>query len=112
MRALRFEKTGSLDDLGIRELPIPTPAAGEVLVQVKAAAVNPSDVKNVEGKMHETSVPRTPGRDFAGVVARGSDELSGQSVFGSGGNPVSVAMEATQSMSRFQRMRFCLCRGT
>jgi NADPH2:quinone reductase len=86
MRALRFEKTGSLDDLSIRELPMPTPAAGEVLVQVKAAAVNPSDVKNVQGKMHETSVPRTPGRDFAGVVAGGSDELSGQSVFGSGGN--------------------------
>ncbi len=86
MRALRFEKTGSLDDLSIRELPIPTPAAGEVLVQVKAAAVNPSDVKNVQGKMHETSVPRTPGRDFAGVVAGGLDELFGQSVFGSGGN--------------------------
>jgi NADPH2:quinone reductase len=86
MRALRFEKTGSLDDLSIRELPMPTPAAGEVLVQVKAAAVNPSDVKNVEGKMHETSVPRTPGRDFAGVVAGGSDELSSQSVFGAGGN--------------------------
>ena len=86
MRALRFEKTGSLDELSIREVPIPTPAPGEVLVQVKAAAVNPSDVKNVQGKMHETSVPRTPGRDFAGVVVGGSDELAGQSVFGSGSN--------------------------
>src|SRR5258707_13602887 len=85
MRALRFEKTGSLDDLSIRELPIPTPAAGEVLGQVKAAAVNPSDVKNVQGKMHETSVPRTPGRDFAGGVPGGLDELFGQSVFGWGG---------------------------
>jgi NADPH2:quinone reductase len=52
MRALRFEKTGSLDELSVREVPIPTPTAGEVLVQVKAAAVNPSDVKNVQGKMH------------------------------------------------------------
>jgi NADPH:quinone reductase len=86
MRALRFETTGSLDELSIRELPIPTPIAGEVLVQVKAAAVNPSDVKNVLGKMHETSLPRIPGRDFAGVVVGGSDELSGHSVFGSGGN--------------------------
>jgi NADPH2:quinone reductase len=60
--------------------------AGEVLVQVKAAAVNPSDVKNVLGKMHETTLPRTPGRDFAGVIIGGSDELSGRSVFGSGGN--------------------------
>jgi NADPH:quinone reductase len=86
MRALRFEKTGSLNELSIRELPIPTPIAGEVLVQIKATAINPSDVKNVLGKMHETTLPRIPGRDFAGVVVSGSDELSGASVFGSGGN--------------------------
>src|SRR6266436_6511168 len=86
MRVLKFEKAGFLDELSIRELPIPTPIAGEVLVQVKAAAVNPSDVKNVLGKMHKTTLPRIPGRDFAGVVVGGSDELSGQSVFGSGGN--------------------------
>jgi NADPH:quinone reductase len=86
MRALRFEKTGSLDELSVRDVPVPTPAAGEVLVQVKAAAINPSDITNVLGKMHETTLPRTPGRDFAGVVADGSSELSGQSVFGSGGN--------------------------
>jgi NADPH2:quinone reductase len=86
MRALRFEKTGSLDELSIREVPIPTPAAGEILVQVKAAAINPSDVKNVLGKMHETTAPRVPGRDFAGVVVADSGELSGQAVFGSGGN--------------------------
>jgi NADPH:quinone reductase-like Zn-dependent oxidoreductase len=86
MRALRFEKTGSLDGLGIREIPMPRPAAGEVLVQVKAAAINPSDIRNVLGKMHGTTVPRTPGRDFAGVVAEGPEEWMGKSVFGSGGN--------------------------
>ena len=42
-KVLRFEKTGLLDDLSIRELPIPTPAPGEVPMRVKAAAVNPSD---------------------------------------------------------------------
>ena len=86
MRALRFHKTGSLDDLQLEEVSTPSLAAGEVLVRVRAAAINPSDVKNVQGKMHETVVPRIPGRDFAGVVVAGSDELSGQSVFGSGGN--------------------------
>jgi NADPH:quinone reductase-like Zn-dependent oxidoreductase len=86
MRALRFEKTGSLDDLRIREVPMPRPAEGEVLVQVRAAAVNPSDFKNVLGKMHATSVPRTPGRDFAGIIVKGPGELMGQSVFGSGGD--------------------------
>jgi NADPH:quinone reductase len=86
MKALRFEKTGSLDGLSVRDIPVPRPAAGEALVQVKAAAINPSDIKNVQGKMHGTTVPRTPGRDFAGIVVEGPKELVGASVFGSGGN--------------------------
>jgi NADPH2:quinone reductase len=86
MRALRFEKTGQLDGLTVRDIPKPVPAAGEVLVEVKAAAVNPSDVKNVLGKMHGTTLPRTPGRDFAGLVMDGPVSLAGKSVFGSGGN--------------------------
>lgn len=86
MRALRFNKTGSLDDLVLEEVSTPVPAAGEVLVQVKAAAINPSDIKNVLGKMHETTLPRIPGRDFAGVVVEGPAELIGKSVFGSGGS--------------------------
>ena len=57
-----------------------------MLVQIKAAAINPSDAKNVQGKMHETSVPRTPGRDFAGIVVEGPSEWLNQKVFGSGGN--------------------------
>ncbi len=86
MRALRFQKTGSLDELRVEAVPKPVPVAGEVLVQVKAAAINPSDVKNVLGKMHETTVPRIPGRDFAGIVVEGPSEWLNQNVFGSGGN--------------------------
>jgi NADPH:quinone reductase-like Zn-dependent oxidoreductase len=86
MRALRFEKTGSLDALTVQELPPPKPGAGEVLVQVKAAAINPSDVKNVLGFMHITTLPRTPGRDFSGIVVNGPAALMGKSVYGSGGN--------------------------
>jgi NADPH:quinone reductase len=86
MKALQFERTGSLDDLKNVEISKPRPANGEVLVQIKAAAINPSDVKNVLGKMHETSVPRIPGRDFAGVVVEGPSEWTNRKVFGSGGN--------------------------
>lgn len=86
MKALRFEKTGSLDNLRVEEIPRPVPQAGEVLIQVKAAAINPSDVKNVLGKMRETSAPRTPGRDFAGIVVEGPSHLLNQPGFGSGGN--------------------------
>ena len=86
MRALRFEKTGSLDFLDLRDVPKPAPAAGEVLIRVKAAAINPSDIKNVLGKMHETTLPRIPGRDFSGIVVEGPQNLVGRAVFGSGGD--------------------------
>ena len=86
MHSLRFQQAGSLDNLKIDEVPRPVPAPGEALVQVKAAAINPSDVKNVLGKMHETTLPRIPGRDFAGLVIEGPSEWKGKSVFGSGGN--------------------------
>lgn len=86
MRALRFDKTGSLDFLAVQDIPKPVPGPGEVLVQIKAAAINPSDIKNVLGKMRITTLPRTPGRDFAGIVVQGPGRLLGQSVFGSGGN--------------------------
>lgn len=86
MRALRFQKTGSLNELKVEDVQEPVPATKEVLVKVRAAAINPSDVKNVLGKMHETSVPRIPGRDFAGIVVQGPDEWMNKNVFGSGGN--------------------------
>jgi NADPH:quinone reductase-like Zn-dependent oxidoreductase len=86
MRALRFDKTGSLDELKLAGVASPLPGEGEVLIQVKAAAINPSDIKNVQGKMHETTAPRTPGRDFAGVVVEGPKDMIGLSVFGTGGN--------------------------
>src|SRR5437660_153134 len=46
-------------------------AAGEVLIEVKAAAVNPSDVKAATGLMPYAVFPRTPGRDYAGVIIDG-----------------------------------------
>jgi NADPH:quinone reductase-like Zn-dependent oxidoreductase len=87
MKALIFDRVGSLDALRISELPDPEPCAGSLLVRVKAAALNPSDAKNVLGKMEETTVPRVPGRDFAGLVAVGTDAYpEGAPVFGTGGN--------------------------
>src|SRR5215831_522848 len=87
MKALIFDRVGSLDALKISELPDPEPRAGSLLVRVKAAALNPSDAKNVLGKMEETTVPRVPGRDFAGLVAVGTDAYpEGAPVFGTGGN--------------------------
>jgi NADPH:quinone reductase-like Zn-dependent oxidoreductase len=86
MRALRFEQTGSLDYLKIVDVPVPVPAGADLLIKVEAAAINPSDVKNVLGLMHETTIPRIPGRDFAGRIAAGPAEALGQPVFGTGGD--------------------------
>jgi NADPH:quinone reductase-like Zn-dependent oxidoreductase len=86
MRALRFDNTGSLDRLTVAQVDRPKPQPGEVLVRVRAAAINPSDVKNVLGKMAMMTVPRTPGRDFAGVVEDGPPEWVGREVFGTGGD--------------------------
>jgi NADPH2:quinone reductase len=86
MKALRFERTGSLDNLAVVDAPMPVPAGSDLLVEVGAAALNPSDVKNVLGRMPETSVPRIPGRDFAGVVTQGPAEWTGRTVFGTGGD--------------------------
>ncbi|MCB2250864.1 zinc-binding alcohol dehydrogenase family protein [Pseudomonas chlororaphis] len=84
MHALQFSKTGDLSSLRYVEVPTPAPAADQVLVQIKAAGLNPSDVKNVLGRFPYTTVPRIPGRDFAGIVVDGPRELVGQEVWGTG----------------------------
>jgi NADPH:quinone reductase len=78
LRGLYFRNTGSLDHLQVEELPMPVPKAGEVLVQVLATAINPSDAKNVLGKMAETKTPQVPGRDFAGRVVPGNSRWEGR----------------------------------
>ena len=61
-------------------------ATDQVLVEVKAAAVNPSDVKAATGLMPYAVFPRTPGRDYAGIVVDGAADWIGREVFGSSGD--------------------------
>lgn len=84
MKALQFSATGDLANLHLVDVAMPVPAADEVLVQVKAAGLNPSDVKNLLGRFPYTTLPRIPGRDFAGVVVEGPQALLGQEVWGTG----------------------------
>lgn len=86
MRALRFEAFGPPSMLHLVDVADPAPRDGFAIVRVTAASINPSDVKNVAGAMEGTVLPRTPGRDFAGVVERGPDEWMGREVFGTGGD--------------------------
>jgi len=61
-------------------------AENQVLIEVKAAAVNPSDVKAATGLMAYAVFPRTPGRDYAGIVIDGPPGTIGREVFGSSGD--------------------------
>jgi NADPH:quinone reductase-like Zn-dependent oxidoreductase len=63
-----------------------TRGANDLLIEVKAAAVNPSDVKAATGLMPYAVFPRTPGRDYAGVVIDGPPGTIGREVFGSSGD--------------------------
>jgi NADPH:quinone reductase-like Zn-dependent oxidoreductase len=84
MKSLRFTEFGPPSVLRIEALAIPEPGEGEVLVQVKAAAINPSDIGNVAGRFKKTTLPRTPGRDFAGIAVKGMRH-EGAEVWGSSG---------------------------
>ncbi|KAA0074997.1 zinc-binding alcohol dehydrogenase family protein [Tardiphaga sp. P9-11] len=71
--------------LGIEQRTLACVRPGDALVEIKAAAINPSDAKATLGLMPHAVFPRTPGRDFAGVVIDGPAELIGKEVFGSSG---------------------------
>jgi NADPH2:quinone reductase len=70
MKAAFYDRNGPADEvLQVAELPMPAPAAGEVLVRVKASGVNPSDVKSRAGLRAKMSYPRVvPHSDGAGVI--------------------------------------------
>ncbi|MGZ5032273.1 MAG: quinone oxidoreductase family protein [Usitatibacter sp.] len=62
------------------------PSEGDVTIEIHAAGINPSDPKAMLGLMPSAVFPRTPGRDFAGVVVEGPRALVGKEVWGSGGD--------------------------
>ena len=84
MKALRFDCVGDLDALRLTDEAPPEAGSGEVRVRVVAGGLNPSDVKNVLGRFAYTTLPRIPGRDFAGVVDEGPADRLGEEVWGTG----------------------------
>ena len=74
----------------------PEPPPGHAVVEVKAAAVNPSDVKAALGLMPHAIWPRTPGRDYAGTVVAGPAAWLGVDVWGTGGD-LGVSRDGTHA---------------
>lgn len=80
MRAVYYEQWGGADVLTIGELPEPEPAAGEVVIRVRATSVNPIDWKIREGQFEcvfDHEFPIIPGWDAAGEIAEVGDGVEG-----------------------------------
>ncbi|MGH7334400.1 MAG: NADPH:quinone oxidoreductase family protein [Candidatus Rokuibacteriota bacterium] len=70
MRAVLCHGWGAVEDLTIEEVPAPAPAPGEVLIAVKATAVNYADSLMVAGRYQtRPPLPFSPGLETAGIVA-------------------------------------------
>ena len=82
------QKANSIDELQLElaEQKQPVADEDEIVIEVKAAAVNPSDVKATLGVFPTAVWPRIPGRDYTGVVVDGPIELLGREVWGCGGD--------------------------
>jgi NADPH:quinone reductase-like Zn-dependent oxidoreductase len=73
MKAVRFDEYGDVDVLTVSDVPVPDPDAGQVLVRVRAAGINPGETKIREGLLHArwpATFPSGQGSDLAGVVER------------------------------------------
>jgi len=71
-KAVQFDQYGDVDVLEVRDIARPRPGNGEVLVEVKAAGINPGEAAIRNGFMHAqwpATFPSGQGSDFAGVVA-------------------------------------------
>src|SRR5258707_13805876 len=71
-KAVQYDRYGGIDVLEVRDVERPRPGAGEVLVEVKAAAINPGEAMIRRGALHDrwpATFPSGQGSDLAGVVA-------------------------------------------
>lgn len=83
MKAARLHSYGDIDRFAIDDIPIPEPAAGEILIKIEASAINPFDLMVRRGDMAQfipLELPAVLGGDAAGVVAGVGSGVSGFSI--------------------------------
>src|SRR5438093_9042108 len=77
MKAIRIEEFGGPEVLRLTEVPDPQPGAGQVLVRVYAAGVNPVETYIRAGAYaRKPPLPYTPGSDAAGVIEAAGENVS------------------------------------
>jgi NADPH2:quinone reductase len=78
MRAIRVHEFGGPAVLKLEEIPDPKPGAGELLVRVRAAGVNPVDAYMHTGTYaRKPPLPYTPGQDGAGEIEAVGADVTG-----------------------------------
>jgi NADPH:quinone reductase-like Zn-dependent oxidoreductase len=80
VKAVRFDEYGGIDVLKVAEVPRPVPGPGQVLVQVKAAGINPGEARIRTGALHAiwpATFPSGEGSDLAGIVAETGQGVTG-----------------------------------
>jgi NADPH:quinone reductase-like Zn-dependent oxidoreductase len=83
MKAVRFDEYGTVDVLKVAEVPRPVPGPGQVLVEVKAAGINPGESKIRDGLLHArwpATFPSGEGSDLAGIVEQLGPDVTGVAV--------------------------------
>ena len=107
MKALVLKRYGGPEQVSFADIPRPRPEADEILVQVRAAGLNPVDNKIREGKMKPLMplrLPATLGSDLAGVVVEAGQRVTrfkpGDAVFASIFGLRSGAFASTQARMR------------
>jgi NADPH:quinone reductase-like Zn-dependent oxidoreductase len=97
VKALRVEAFGSLADLRIEEIADVALPPQSVRIEIEAAGVNPSDIAVALGRFPQVTLPRTPGRDFAGRVIDGDPKYIGMRVWGSGGGVLGMTADGSHA---------------
>jgi len=83
MKAVRFHEYGGIDVLRVEEVARPQPGPGQVLVEVRAAGIQPGEVMIREGARHKrwpATFPSGQGSDLAGVIVQTGPEVRGFAV--------------------------------
>jgi Alcohol dehydrogenase GroES-like domain len=108
MKAIRVHEFGGPEVLKLEEVPTPKPSAGQVLVRIHAAGVNPYETYMRAGTYPlKPPLPYTPGSDGAGVVeAVGESVKKVRATTAYTPRPPAVHMRNTPSHSKRKYIRF------
>jgi NADPH:quinone reductase-like Zn-dependent oxidoreductase len=102
VKAVRFAEYGAVDVLDVVEVPRPQAGPDQVVVQVKAAGINPGEAKIREGLLHArwpSTFPSGEGSDLAGIVVQAGQGAQG---FGAGDEVIGY------TDSRASHAEYCL----